>query len=207
MRIRKISLIIFLSLISCGKNSVRIENGFTKINYEYQNRNKLIEHIKPNKKYVYWEYVLFTPDLHNSPTEIIKKSGDTLIRNNYTFYPPESGFFNECLPSSCFSYIAYIENDDVHYVKDEVGLKKFIGKIDTIEEAILISKIYDLWFDPKENKAGSYKKKKNGFELYMMKYNICPERKESIKVEIDSSGNFKSKENGVYYKSNNCLMI
>jgi hypothetical protein len=30
----------------------------------------------------------------------------------------------------------------------------------------------------------------------------CPQ-KESIKVEIDSIGNFKLKNNGVYYKSNN----
>ncbi|MGL2993370.1 hypothetical protein [Flavobacterium sp. TSSA_36] len=203
---KKILLIIFLSLISCGKNSIRIEKGFTKISNEYQNRNKLIEHIKPNKEYVYWEYVLFTPDLYNRQTEIIKKCGDTLIKNNYTFYPPESGFFNGCLPSSCFSYIAFIENDDVHYVTNEVELKKFIGKIDNIEEAILISEIYDLWFDPKEKKAGSFKKTNNGFELYMMKYNSCPEKKESIKVEIDSIGNFKSKNNGVYYKTNICLM-
>jgi hypothetical protein len=33
----------------------------------------------------------------------------------------------------------------------------------------------------------------------------CPETKESIKVEIDSIGNFKLKNNGVY-KSNNCDM-
>lgn len=193
-------------MISCGKNFVRIENGFTKISDEYQNRNKLIDHIQPNKNYSYWEYVLCTPDFHNSQTEIIKKCGDTLIRNNYTFYTPEFGFFNECLPGSCFSYIVYIENDEVLYVTDEVELKKFIGKIDNLEEAILISKIYDLWFDPKEKKAGSFKKTNNGFELYMMKYDGCPETKESIKVEIDSLGNYKSKNNGVYYKSKNCIM-
>ena len=203
---KKISILIFVSLISCGKNSVRIENGFTKINDEYQDRNKLIEQIKPNKEYVYWEYATFTPDLYNNQKEVIRKCGDTLIRNNYTFYPPESGFFNECLPGTCFSYATYIENDDVHYVTDEVEMKKFIGKIDNLAEAILILKMYDLWFDPKEKKAGSFKKTNNGFELYMMKYKSCPETKESIKVEIDSIGNFKLKNNGIYYKSNNCIM-
>lgn len=203
---KKISILIFLALISCGKNSFSIENGFTKINNEYQDRNKLIEQIKPNKEYVYWEYVKFTPDIHNRQKEIIRKCGDTLIRNNYTFYSPESGFFNGCLPSSCYSYIAYIENDDVKYVTDEVELKKFIGKIDNVAEALLISEIYDLWFDPKEKKGGSFKKTNNGFELYMMKYNGCPETKESIKVEIDTIGNFKSKNNGIYYKSKICFM-
>jgi hypothetical protein len=151
---KKMSIIIFLILISCSKNSVRFENGFTKINNEYQNRNKLIEHINPNKEYAYWEYVFFVPDLYNSQEDIIKKSGNISIKNNYTFNHPEKGFFNECEPGSCFSYIAYIENDRVHYITDEVELKKFIGKIDNIEEAILISKINDLWFDPKEKKAG-----------------------------------------------------
>lgn len=203
---KKVSILVFFSLISCGKNSFQIEDGFTKINNEYQDRNKLIELIKPNKEYSYWEYVKFTPDIQNNQKEIIRKCGDTLIRNNYTFHSPESGFFPGCLPSTCFSYIAYIENDDVKYVTDEIELKKFIGRVDNIGEAILISEIYDLWFDLKEKKAGSFKKTNNGFELYMMKYNGCPETKESIKVEIDSIGNFQSKNNGIYYKSNICNM-
>ncbi|MCG9793273.1 hypothetical protein [Flavobacterium algicola] len=203
---KKISILIFLSLISCSKNSVRIENGFTKINDEYLDRNKLIEQIKPNKDYIYWDYATFRPDLYKNKKEVIRKYGDTLIRNSYTFYPPQSGFFNGCLPGTCFSYVTYIENDDVHYVTDETEMKKFIGKIDNLAEAILILEMYDLWFDHKEKKAGSFKKTTNGFELYMMKAKGCPETKESIKVEIDSIGNFKLKNNGVYYKSNNCNM-
>ena len=46
-------------------------------------------------------------------------------------------------------------------------MKKFIGKIDNLPEAILILEMYDLWFDHKEKKAGSFKKTANGYELYM----------------------------------------
>jgi len=202
---KKAFVIFFIILTSCSKYTVPFETGFTKISDKYQDRNKLIEQIKPNKEYVYWEYVHFTPDVNNGQ-EIIRKSGNIAIGNSYTYYPPKEGFFVECHPGFCYSYIAYVQNDDVFYITDEVALKKFIGKIDNIEEAILISKINDLWFDPEEKKAGSFKKTNNGFELYMMKYDGCPETKESIKVEIDSTGNFKSKSNGVYYKSKTCIM-
>jgi hypothetical protein len=56
------------------------------------------------------------------------------------------------VPGTFFSYVTYIENDDVHYVTDETEMKKFIGKIDNLPEAILILEMYDL-FDSKEKKS------------------------------------------------------
>ncbi len=106
-----------------------------------------------------------------------------------------------------YSYIAYMDNRHrIQYVMNEKDLKKFIGNIDNLEEAILILYLNGLSFDPKEIKAGSFKKTKNGFELYMMKYYNCPVKMESIKVEIDFKGNIKTKPNGIYYESTDCIM-
>ena len=87
----------------------------------------------------------------------------------------------------CYSYIAYLENGKVNYITDEKQLKNFIGNINNIE-------------------GGAYKKQKNGYEIYLRKYDNCPVKMESIKVHIDSTGKFTSEKNGVYYESDDCII-
>jgi hypothetical protein len=111
------------------------------------------------------------------------------------------------MPGYCASYIAFIDSGKVKYVTTESEFRKFIGKIDNLEEALLVSKTYDLWFDEKDKRGGSYRRTQNGYELYLCKYCHCPVSKESIKVYIDSSGNFKSINKGYYYKSKDCIMM
>jgi hypothetical protein len=58
--------------------------------------------------------------LHSDPIykkikkEVIRKYGDTLIRNSYTFILLNRFLLMECLPELVFSYVTYIDNDDVH---------------------------------------------------------------------------------------------
>ena len=197
-------VLLFFIFFSCKTD---LYKGFQKISVEYStDRKKLIEKIKPDKNFLYWEYVYLRPGRTSGEEQILKQSGDSLMRKKYSLKKPDKGFFIECMPLYCYSYIIYIDQGKIHYVTDQKELKKFIGKIDNLEEALLISKINGLWFDPNEIKAGSYKKTENGFELNLMKSYDCPIKMEAIKVEIDSLGNFKSKNMGSYYKSTDCIV-
>ena len=182
-----------------------MEKGFTKINSKFLDPNKLIEKISPNKNYIYWEYVTTKFGLKAGTQHVIlKQNGDLNCRNKYNIGNPGKGFSYNCFNG--YSYIVYIENGNVIYVTDEKDFRKFIGRIDNLEEALLISNLNGLWFDPKEVKAGSFKKTANGFEMYLMKYYNCPVKMESVKVKIDTSGHFKTKTNGIYYESKDCIV-
>ncbi|TDP01686.1 hypothetical protein [Flavobacterium sp. 245] len=202
----KFIIIVVFSFFSCHKYNVDIEKGFTKIDRNFQDRNKLIDKIEPNEKYQYWEFVFSNPGLQSGKDKVLRNVGDSLIKSRYKIINPKKGFFNECMPSWCYSYIAYVKNGKVNYVTDEQGLKNFIGNINSLEEAILIAKLNDLWFDSEEIKAGAYKKTKNGYELYLMKYYNCPVKMESIKANIDTTGKFSSKSNGIYFESTDCIV-
>lgn len=203
---KKITIIFLFTLISCNKYNVEIEPGFTKIDKSFDDRDKLIVKIEPNKKYQYWEYIFSQPFFEKDKDRIIHQSGDPSLKLKYKFINPKKGFFNECQPAWCYSYIAYLENGKVNYITDEKQLKNFIGNISNLEEAILIGKINGLWFDSEKIEGGAYKKTKNGYELYLRKYDNCPVKMESMKVHIDSTGKFTSEKNGVYYESDDCIV-
>ncbi|WP_136666655.1 hypothetical protein [Flavobacterium sp. H122] len=200
----RLLIFILLSLISCSKREIEIDSSFAKIDKKLKDKTALIEKIVPDNNYRFWQYASIRGGLTNGDKITMMKFGDTLSSQKNKIINPKKGFnLGEFLS---YSYIAYMDEDSIKYVTNEKDLKKFIGNIDNLEEAILILYMNDLTFDPQEVKAGSFKKNKNGFELYMMKYYNCPVKKESIKVEIDFKGNFKTKSNGVYYESTDCIM-
>lgn len=203
---KNIITLLVLTLLSCKKQN-EIETGFNKIDEKFADRNYLINKIEPDKNYPYWQYVKATPGLKNKDESIIKQSGDTLLRNKYKIINPKRGFFVECQPAICYSFIAYIQNDKVNYITDEKELKRFIGNINSLEEAMLIAKINGLWFDSEDMIGGSYKKIENGYELYLKKSYDCPIKFESVKTKIDSVGNLSSKSNGIYFESEDCIVF
>ncbi|UQD55950.1 hypothetical protein [Flavobacterium sp. K5-23] len=205
-RIKKIMFYFLLLLfISCNKSTVEVEKGFNKIE-NIVSRDELIKGIVPNEKMLYWEYVRVRLGLKKGVEIRVKHCfGDSLIKKKYNIVYPKKGLIRGEFIS--YTFISYIDDEGVKYVTTEKELIDFVGKIDNAEEAALImSYKSDLWIDNNDIRGGAYKKVKDGFELYMMKYYNCPVKKESFKVEIDTNGNFKYKSNGVYYKSKDCIM-
>ncbi len=204
-RLKKIAFsFLLLHFISCNNSNVQVEKGFKKIE-NVVSRDDLIKSIVPNKKIIYWEYVRVRLGLKKG-TEIRVKHcvGDSLIKKKYKIVYPKKGLTRGEFIS--YTFITYIDNEEVKYVTTEKGLINFIGKIENVKEAALIlSYKNDLWIDNDDINGGAYKKVKDGFELYMMQYYNCPIKKESVKVEIDTNGNFKYKSNGVYYESEDCI--
>ena len=193
-------IISFLALASCKNNESSWDTGFIKIDPKLNDLNKLIQKIEPNKNYIYWEYM---PEFATKPS---RTEGDSLILRKHKIVRPNYGF-PTCAAGMCVAHIMYIDSGNVNYVTSFNELRTFIGKVNNLEEAILLSRTDHLFIDRDDLKGGSFKKVSNGFKLYMMRHDYCPEYKESIKVTIDSSGNFDSKSNGIYFRSSECIQF
>jgi hypothetical protein len=194
---KKITLIIFLIFISCN------DLKYKSLDSEKIDTESLLKKIIPNNNYEYWEINFvsgFTP-------KIIFYKGNKELKNKFKTEKINSGFFFGCQPGYCYYNINFIENGKWNCIKDEKELAKFINKIDNVEEAFLIARINDYRIDSTNKKGNSYAKTENGYKLKVMKYNSCPESKESFLISIDSTGKVKQTENlGFYLKTKDCIV-
>jgi hypothetical protein len=192
--------ILFLS--SCSEN-------FTKLSEQKSDIENLLKNIIPNKNIQYWQ-LESVPNWKDESknSEIIFSKGQSITKiKPLTNEKDWNGFFSGCQPSYCAYQITYLENDKWKTVKSEAELQSFIDRIDNESEAFLIGKIngYDIDFYSK--KGNGFIKKENGYKIKMMKYNNCPESKESFSLFIEQNGKIsESKSNGFYLKSKNCII-
>lgn len=187
--------ILTLLLLSCNGN---VEQGFEKIPPGLNVTEDLIRAIRPDKDYQYWACIrqgyFHNP---NTNTEIITGKGDISYLMNNKFDDPKLGFLYKMWQG--YFYIAYVDHNHLKLVTEEAQLIKFIGKIDSIEEALLIADIHNLSVDYTRAIGSSYKKVKNGYEFYLVKFHKCTVRTEPFKVSIDTLGNYKAKSLGFFY--------
>ncbi|WP_343523281.1 hypothetical protein [Pedobacter sp.] len=183
-----------------------IEQGFEKIPAHLNSAEELVRMIRPVKKYKYWACIRqdFGGKIHPE-TEIIAGNGNISRLMNNRFDQPHSGFLTEMWKG--YFYIVYMENDSMKLVTNRTQLISFIGKIDSLEEALLLAKIDNLVADYSRNIGGSYQKTRKGFEFYLARFHKCTVRTEPFRVSIDTRGNIKAKSLGFCYDvdDNICL--
>jgi hypothetical protein len=194
----------FLSFGQAGKvESSEFEIGkFQPIPKEYStlNRAYLIDKINPEIKYNYWEAVYKDVLDDTSRGKRIVYNGDSLDFSSYARkYESDNGFFLECHPGICFTYIIGVKDkDNVDIISTEDELKNFIGKIDNIEEVILISKANGLWFDTDTIIGGAYREREDDYLLYLLDYSGTPVTLTSVKVILSKTGSFRVVEKEIY---------
>lgn len=177
-------------------------------------RNYLIDKIVPSSKYKYWECVYKIGGL-DSTNIYFKKRGNIIVYQgdslNYSFLAKKTdsnkGFFVECMPIVCFSYIIAIkENQGLDIIDTDKKLKKFIGNVDNLEEMILLSKLNNFWFDTTNILGGSYKEMPSHYLLYLLEYNSCPETYSSVKAVLTKRGKFITLNKNIYKKTEDCTI-
>ncbi len=192
--------ILFLS--SCNQK-------FEHLSERNSETEALLKKIEPNKDVEYWQLEYFpnhkTEDLD---TEILFSKGeysskDSISENLRNF----SGFFSGCQPSYCSYTITYLEKGKWKIVKSENELKKFIHEVDNVYEAYLIGRINGYLIDSYSEKGNGFIKQNNGFKLNMMKYESCPESKESFTFFVNRNGDIQDlMSNGFYLKTKDCIV-
>jgi hypothetical protein len=209
MKILKLLIVlivsVFLAVIIIRKFKISHEFDIAKFQpIPDSSRAYLIDKIHPSKNYKYWECVFhFMDDSEKG------KRGQVFVYNGDTSYAKiakrvscDFGFFPECHPGVCFSYIIAISDSNViEKVDSEAKLKRFIGDIDNIEEAILVSKIYGFWYDSKNAIGGSYRVTDSNFLLYLLKYSSTPVTYKSVRAILSKKGEFKVVSKKVYKRT------
>lgn len=180
---------------------VNTVDDFQKIPEVFDSAENLYAFIKPSKDIAYWKVF----QNNNDPDKAILY--ESQIPNPMTILEPipEKGFFQKCLGENCFHYIIACKNDRTEYFTNEKDLRRFIGEIDNIAEAVLIANSHGFQVDINDLKGGSFKKDAESFYLKVFKQKKCNEVKESFSVTIKrKSGKLSSESNGIYTEKQNC---
>ncbi|MBH1960136.1 MAG: hypothetical protein I8H68_08495 [Flavobacteriia bacterium] len=195
----KVVSLVFILFSILTFSQVNIPNSYTKIPDSLHFSDNLYQSIIPNKNYDYWKVINYD----TSEEVIIYESNK--MKNCVGKLFPKKGFFNECAPSACFSYIIAYQNKKPEYFTDENELRNFIGYIDNLSEALLIAKTYDLGVDRKSPIGGSFKIEKDFIYLYLARFENCPVSREAFFVTIRrKTGKFEYESQGIYYQTQDC---
>ncbi len=176
-------------------------NKFAPIPPAYHiQRASLYNKIIPDSNYDYWE-VRFLGKIETYKGDRSKYSS---VAKQYKC---NSGFFAECAPGVCYTSIVALKNGKAKFVCNEKDLQSFIGRIDNLEEALLIAKTHNLWFDEKDKRGGAYIKTKDGYLLYLLDYSSTPVTYNSVETIINKNGYLKVINKQVYYEDENEYIV
>lgn len=165
-----------------------------------------IADIVPQKKTLYWEC------LHKDIAEDTRGSKIASNGNpDYSFHASiansEKGFFHECHPGICFSYIVSVKEDkSISVIDSEKKLKSFIGKIDNLGEALIIARINGYSFDIDSIIGGAYKRLENDYLLYLMEYSSWPTTLTSVEAAVISDGSFQVISKEIYHQTDDYII-
>jgi len=216
MKILRISVAVFFAALisSCWHRRYDSVKDFDIKDFHpipNSSREYLIDNIKSSTDYKYWECVFrdIDPFVTSNRGQVIVYNGDSL---NYSKIAKkitsDSGFFVECHPGICFSYIIGIKsNSEIDLINTDEKLKTFVGEIDNLEEVILLSKINGYWFDIDTLIAGSYKIKDSNYLLYLLEYSTTPVTYKSVKAVITKSGDFRVLDKKIYKQTDEYIMF
>ncbi|GAA4320426.1 hypothetical protein GCM10023149_19690 [Mucilaginibacter gynuensis] len=193
---RSLLFLIFIGLISCS-------NGYNKIPQELRDVNRLVKNIIPFKKCDYWCYAEGHFASSSDKIDIIYQVGEK--PKSLKFKDPGPGLFVGCAPLLCYKYITYVNDGKVIYVNNADDLKKFIGPVDNIEEALLIGLSDGLEID-NDTRGGTYKVTDQGYELLLTHFINCPITKESVYLKFNKSGLIEKTPQSVFHKEKGCIV-
>lgn len=206
----RIILVLLVLLASCSEKSEteKGETKFQKINYslKYNYLDSIGKKIIPNENFEYWAYSTYFQRYGDQKVSrtILREGGDTLAKKKITQKFEPYGIFQGGHPSYRCNYVTIIENQKVKYIRTDEELRNFIGKIDNLEEAILLAHSYGYLMDT-ELFASQYKKTENGYQLRLMKYHEFPLSKELIDIYIQKDGFIKTRSLGIYKKGKEAI--
>lgn len=153
----------------------------------------ILKRIEPNDKIDFWVLVYNT----YAKDQEIKISG---TKKDYT--PQFSGF--DLFPDEdSFYYIVYSSGGKMNYVTDLEGLKKFVGRIDNVEEAAIAATIDGYMVDEEfKDIAGNYYEDGSSYYMDLGKLTSkeCPYQKTHYTLTVSKSTGAVThvKDNGTY---------
>lgn len=160
---------------------------------KFFNIPNVLQGIEPNDKIDFWVLVYNT----YAKDQEIKISG---VKKDYT--PQFSGF--DLFPDEeSFYYIVYSSGGKISYITDLESLKKFVGKVDNVQEAAIIATVDGYMIDEEfKDVAGNYYEDRSNYYLDLGKLTSkeCPYQKTHYTLTVNkATGAIANvKDNGTY---------
>ena len=161
--LKYLGIIISILTISCSN-----EKPFNTIDFDWSIDpiESISKNLNPDKEYIYWAFLRSNSSFDRA--EILNEKGDIAKRRLIDLSFNSKGFFVWGHHSDRIYYIIAITKDEkIIKIQDQDKLIKFLKKIDTMEEALLISYLNDFHLDYCYPEAKSFRKGKNGYELLL----------------------------------------
>lgn len=158
-----IFIIPFLIQFACNS-----EHDFQKINFNWSEDylGEIAQGFDPEMKYDFWALVRTGIPNENSLKIMYQTNDDPLVELDDLF---QRGFYHQGHISNVFYYIVTVKDGKDSYFTDTNSLLRFLGKVNTMEEAVMIAKINGFGIDNGNPKGSSFRKTDNGFEFLLMK--------------------------------------
>ncbi len=169
-------------------------SSFSQEKKQFANVSSILQNIIPNIKVSSWVLI------HKSygKDQVLKQSGSAIDYISQT-----SGFNIGIAEEDEYYYIVYVSGGKTEYVTDLEGLKKFVGKVDDIQDAAVFAATDGYIIDEEfRDMAGNYYEDKANYYLDLGKLTSkeCPYQKKHFTLTISkSTGTITDiKDNGAY---------
>jgi hypothetical protein len=166
-------------------------------------KNLFIDKIIPSKRYKYIECIY-----HNFGTQrgtLLATLGDSVsyskkVSNYYSY----SGFlYNSLEMGDNYYFIAVNEKDSIEIIDNQSKVLTFLGKIDNIEEAVLVVMIKGFYFDKINKKLCAFKEINDSYYFYTAEEKNCIIY--SIRAVLKKTGEFNIVDKTLYKKESPCI--
>lgn len=142
--------------------------------------SNILQNIIPNQKTDFWILVHNSYGKNQEVRTIGAKKDYIPQSSGFNLFPDENGFF----------YIVSSSGGKLEYITDLSGLKKFIGKIDNVEEAAIMLTAEGYFVDEEFNDlAGNYSEDGKNYYLEVGKLTSkeCPYQKKHFNITVNKA--------------------
>jgi len=168
-------------------------SAYSQAKIKFSSIPNVLQGIEPNDKIDFWvlNYNTYGKD------QELKVSG-----TKKDFIPQTSGF--DLFPDEdSFYYIVYSSGGKINYVTDLDALKKFVGKIDNVQEAAILATVDGYMIDEEfKDVAGNYYEDQSNYYLDLGKLTSkeCPYQKTHFTLTVNKASGAVTqvKDNGTY---------
>ncbi|WP_228375822.1 hypothetical protein [Chryseobacterium taiwanense] len=155
--------------------------------------SNILQGIIPNQKTDFWILVHSSYGKNQEVKTVGTKKDYTPQTSGFNLFPDENGFF----------YIVSSSGGKIEYITDLPAVKKFIGKIDNVEEAAIMLTAEGYFVDEEFNDlAGNYSEDNANYYLEVGKLTSkeCPYQKKHFNITVSKAKGeiTNTKDDGTY---------
>lgn len=198
-------------MVAPFRSEFELQTGFKPFprSFAEQDMVYLIDAIIPDVPYKYWECVRKRDEdmREHRRGSVIVYNGDSAYASVAEGIYAERGFFIQGHFVPEYSFIVGVKDrNQIDLINSDRKLVSFIGRVDNLEEAVLIAEANGYGFDPDTLIGGAYKERANDYLLYLMEVDSWPETYKSVRAILTKDGHLTVLDKVIYRQTDIYIM-